>query len=269
MSVAETARLFGLAYDGDGQTSTFRRADTVVRLGLGLDDRLPEERNALLIACLGARLGIDRLRFDTASQVVPPLDLIQRLVPRAAAALAARIAGVAAAGPAWLPRTPFSLIYVHEVAKDTVFATASDLKRGPAARAIEDARRALFYRAYQLRPERTEVVGAGRLSVFRTTGGLASSVATLLPDFDYDAARDRGVLAVTDYDTLLVWRPQDGGRPGAALRRAVHGELRRSTLPLSRRLYGLRPSGVVVGETCGTAAEFDAAEVVEKLISVS
>lgn len=71
---------------------------------------------------------------------------------------------------------------------------------------MADARYMLFYQSYKIKPSREEM-SFGKVRHYITREGLGASRAILLPDFDIDAARERGFAMVLSRDYLLVVEP--------------------------------------------------------------
>ncbi len=72
----------------------------------------------------------------------------------------------------------------------------------------DKVRSALFYQSYKVRPQNVDKLKAGRLRHFHTEEGVGGTRALLLPDFDYDASRDHGYLALPTYDDIIIARPE-------------------------------------------------------------
>lgn len=256
---AKIANRFGLRVEHDTDLS---RHGAIARFGDVPDVRTTVGRHEAFCRCLGTRLGLDLLAH-TEPVTIGDLEWTQRLVPQAVTRLAEAISGRELQVCPWLDRTPLDVVFTRETGKLLVAAEVGDAVDG------DNARRALFYAAYKLRPAETTSIAAGRVLSYQTTGGLASSVATLLPDFDLDAARDHGHFAVPGYDRLLIFRPNDSGqRGGAELRRVVRAAVTDAKLPLSWRLYSLRRDRIIPAEVCGNGSDFAPAHRAYNLLEV-
>lgn len=272
MSLDGIARRFGLRAAVDGDVTTVSRHGAGVRFYAALLTHDAAARNAAFCACLGVRLGLDLMestRAGGAERSIAELDWVQRLLPRAVIRVAERVAGASLFERRWLDGVPFNIVHLREAGKLLLPMCADDAPRDDVC--LTNTRRALFYDAYQLRPVDRQPWGGGELRTFRTTAGLGSSIATLFPDFDLDAATDRGLLAPIGYDTLLLWVPQptDAPRSNAAIRHAIRQAVRNESLPFSQRVYPLRNDRIVVGEVCGAHRDFDPADLLLDLLSDS
>ena len=115
------------------------------------------------------------------------------------------------------------------------------------ARLRADARQGLFYDSYKTRAQHRRDWW-GRTRIYSTVEGLGCSRAQLLPDFDYDAAQDRGLALLPDRDTLIVVQPEPepAARQAAleallALGRSVRED---SALPLPLVVYALSTEAI-------------------------
>lgn len=260
MTLVELARGFGLTAEEVAGATRLHRDTRAVTLRTRLCLDTSDARHHVLAACLGTRLGLDLLAQEAAA----PSDAgLARLLPAAAVSLAEAISGAKVAARPWVnPR--FVVVVIHEVGRAQRLRTLTPGWQ----EAFEAATRALFYETYRVRRVRQHALRGGTMHEYGSTGGLGSAVATLFPDFDLDAARERGAFFVADYDRFFVWRP-DGAHSTAALREFARDVLRESPLAFSRRIYYLRPDGVVLGETCDARSEFDATALLSCLDEVS
>ncbi len=124
----------------------------------------------------------------------------------------------------------------------------------------EKARSALFYQSYKVRPQRTIDVDGGRLRIIETSEGFGASRALLLPEFDYDASRDYGYLAVPTRDRIIIARPhhRDLARKMLpALREAVRQSVEESNVALSDAIIQLEPEGLRTLEESSVELDID------------
>lgn len=80
-----------------------------------------------------------------------------------------------------------------------------------------DARAALFYDSYKIRPRIAVQQPGYSLRVYETVEGLAASRAIILPEFDYDSAREGGYFSIPSQDCLIIARQESPGEPAALL----------------------------------------------------
>lgn len=105
-----------------------------------------------------------------------------------------------------LPGTSLRVIYVLELGLHKHVLSKEQAEQLEGA-VHEDARRALFYQSYKVRPAKTREVEGARLRLTRSREGLGAARALLMPDYDYDAARKAGYGVVASRDDLLVVEP--------------------------------------------------------------
>lgn len=110
---------------------------------------------------------------------------------------------------------------------------------------LRDARAALFYDSYRVRPSQKLTFDTGTINIIRTTEGLGASRAIILPEFDWNASQDHGFLAIPDRDTLLIAHPSSPDDPQS--RAQLHTEfqtliqrlLHQTIFPLSNATFDL------------------------------
>lgn len=100
------------------------------------------------------------------------------------------------------------IIFTLEVGKYQHVMTEEDAAscQLPRDQIIADARYMLFYQSYKLKPVR-EQMPFGKIRHHVTREGLGATRAILLPDFDIDAARERGFALIVSRDHLVVIEP--------------------------------------------------------------
>ncbi|MGM0555622.1 MAG: hypothetical protein ACQEVA_04500, partial [Myxococcota bacterium] len=215
-----------------------------------------EDRHAAFCVLTGARLGLDRLSSDyqpgqTSTQPNRPLryheqpsiygERLPRLLPRIAVHWFEAISGVDAFVTDW-EIDEIQQVYVLETGKHLHTLAASDL---PAMEEDPDkirrnGRHALFYDSYKLKPRHKKRYSSGLVRIFRSVEGLGASRAVLLPDFDYDAAREGGSFAIPCRDTMIIGRPddsQDADEMAGHVREHAAVVLRDALFPLCNRVW--------------------------------
>jgi hypothetical protein len=191
-----------------------------------LDARTPVGRHLAYGVLFGIRLAIDRRAtdFDVAKErpekparvfhhhEIPSVygDRLPRIVPTLVLRWFAALTGLEPVTTDW-HIDGLVFVYILETGKHLHVLTESDMARLQMTRdrLISDARHALFYDAYKLKPRHKERTDEGRVRTFRTVEGLGASRAMLLPDFDYDAARENGCFSIPSRDTMVIGRPED------------------------------------------------------------
>lgn len=119
------------------------------------------------------------------------------------------------------------LLILHQTGKRLDILTVEEARdsEDSESRRWERVRAALFYESYKVRPREEIAVDGGRLRIFRSTEGLTSSRALLLPEFDYDASQDGGLVAIPTRDCLIIARPEHPQEVNAmlpSLRHKIH-----------------------------------------------
>lgn len=276
------ARRFGVSVTvdaGDDRITWERDGVSVVT-----DDRFepsnPSDRYRAACTAWGVRLGSDRLRgpydfseerpdSEGARNVYEMASIygerLQQLVPTLALDLAETVADVPLFRRPWLDdAVDAELVLIRETRRWFHTFAEPDFDRLEYTRdnIVEYARYALFYDAYKFRPEHTDRHAWGRLKWFATRDGQASSRATLLPDFDYDAARARGALALIDRDRFVIAQPgDDRDRTLNELHARAAAALHETPLPFSPRVLHLGPDAVEPGELLDGCASFDTSRI--------
>lgn len=253
--IDDVAHQFGL----EGHVPGGEKELTLARHGLSV--RLPASLLAHLDATtvvgrhltwsvlLGVRLGLDHHlcgyhpSMERADAQAIYGERLPRLVPPATIAWFGAIAGAPALRRDWLV-DELKLVYVLGIGKYLHTLTLPEMATLPlsAEKTCADARHALFYDAYKLKPAQKLAVDGGEIRVFRTTEGLGATRALLLPDFDYDAAREAGSFALPCRDTLLIGRPRACDQADevlAEVARLSARMLQEAALPLSEAVFQL------------------------------
>ncbi len=110
---------------------------------------------------------------------------------------------------------------------------------------LRDARAALFYDSYRVRPSQNLTFPSGTIRIIRTTEGLGASRALILPEYDWNASQDHGFLAIPDRDTLLIAHPATPDDPQSRtelhqeLQNLVQQHLLHTNFPLSNATFDL------------------------------
>lgn len=266
---APLAKTYGLQVSTENNRTSLSRGPVTVVFAERFRDDSPCARHRAFCALYGARLGIDRLTCDYQFEDERPSgegarnvyemasiygERFQQLVPSAALDVASRVANFAVFRREWLSGCTSELALVREIGRHFHVLGEHDFDHLPYSRenVIEYARYALFYDAYKFRPHRVDESDLGRIRWYRTANGQAASRATLLPDFDYDAAQAGGGAVIVDRNEFAIVQP--AGDPGSALswlRTAARDRVSSALQPFSRRIYRLSTDGVTVGQTYG------------------
>lgn len=114
-----------------------------------------------------------------------------------------------------------------------------------------NARTALFYNSFKLKPRQTIALPGGSLRIFETTEGLGASRALLLPELDYDAAQDGGFLALPTRDRIIIARPDDKDSASSLLprlREEIGAAMSQSAFPFADAILQLSAVSVAAHE---------------------
>jgi hypothetical protein len=218
----------------------------------------PGTRNRHVAFCIltGARLGLDRLcsTFEPGQAKKTPSrpvryheqpsiygERMPRLLPRLAVRWFEAICDDQAFVTEWeLPE--FRQVYVLETGKTLHTLAVRDvpLLDTPPDKIRRNGRHALFYDSYKLKPREKLRYSGGTVRIFRTVEGLGASRAVLLPDFDYDAAREGGSFAIPSRDIMIIGRPddpEDADDIAAEVTRAARSALEDALFPLCNRVW--------------------------------
>ena len=232
-----------------------------------LDLASVRDRHIAFCILTAARLGLDRScsNFEPggrASEPTRPLryhekpsiygERMPRLLPRLAVAWFEAICEVEAFVSDWeLPE--FQQVYVLETGKHLHTLTTDDVPRMDESpdKIRRNGRHALFYDSYKLKPRDKKRYSGGMVRIFRTVEGLGASRAVLLPDYDYDAAREGGSFAIPSRDTMIIGRPEEPEHADAIaahVQRLAMAELEGAQFPLCNRVWRMTDK-VVAGST--------------------
>ena len=218
---------------------------------------------------LGIRLGIDSLIDGDDDAASSPMqfrrtsvrryteapsihgDHMPLLLPEATRRIYEYISNEQAFCRRWL-QSDLDVVIILETGKRQEVLTCSEQEDAEISddKRWDKVRSALFYQSYKVRPSETINVDGGRLRIFETREGFGATRALLLPDFDYDAAREHGFLAVPSRDCIVIARPDesnyaDSMRPH--LEEIVEDVIRDSSFALSDAVFELRPNEVRPG----------------------
>lgn len=274
-TVADLSARLGLDYEQSGGSARLERHGYRLALpGALVDEFDPENpvgRHLLFALLFGVRLAIDRKAstFDVADErperpeqvyhahEIPSVygDRLPRLVSRLSVAWFEALTGKTPLDRPWI-LDELTFVYILETGKHLHTFCECDVQAAPIGRKklVRDARHALFYEAYKLKPREKKRVDAGKLFLYRTAEGLGATRVMLLPDYDYDAARAGGCFSTPSRDTLLIGRPRE--ESGAeAIRRKIVAWTERLTqseaFPLSTRVGTLTTDEARPGEHVG------------------
>ncbi len=237
-----------------------------------MDAATPLGRHLAYGVLFGVRLAIDRRAcdFDVAherkkkpakvfihTQIPSPYgERLPRLVTTLTLAWYAALSGEEAVTTDWII-DGLRFVYILETGKYLHVLSESDLANMELSRErlVSDARHALFYDSYKLKPRETEPVDGGAVRVFRTSEGLTAGRALLLPDFDYDAAQENGCFAVPSRDTMIIGRPDAKSAADAVCARVAAFAaqmLETEAFPLSSMICRMTSHDVAAGEHTGS-----------------
>lgn len=142
---------------------------------------------------------------------------------------------------------------LHALSRDE----ASKISASP-EKIKNDARHALFYDSFKLKPVQNIRHPEGLIRVFQTSEGRCSTRALLLPDFDYDAAREGGCFAIPSRDTLIIGRPkecEDAPMLRTKVEHLATQMLQDAPFPLSETIFDMTHNQVFCGENPAMGAE--------------
>lgn len=231
----------------------------------------PSGRHAAYGALFGLRLAVDRVGcgFDVANErpempaqvfhhhEIPSVygERLPRLVPHTTVAWFTALTGEDPVSTDWII-DGLQFVYILETGKFLHMLCESDLDRMELGRdrILRDARHALFYDSYKLKPRQKERTDAGLVRIFLTSEGVTAGRVMLLPDYDYDAAREHGCFSMPSRDTMIIGRPASKehcdeifARVGEVTVELVESE----ALPLCSHVHRMTTDGVSEGEFVG------------------
>lgn len=137
--------------------------------------------------------------------------------------------------------TSLVALYVMEVGTNQHVLSREDRDNLEIKDPSGDARRALFYQSYKVRPSEERRIDGARLRLYHTREGLGAARALLLPDYDYDASKKRGHFIIASRDHLLVSEPESDS-PEARERALEHLEAWAKELRLEAKFPILAPA---------------------------
>lgn len=249
------ARRLGLVMTRDSQGFCAKRNDRAVRLA-GLPELLTSAgRRNIWAALLGVRLAVDALdsTFEwtserpTARGASPYGEREPRLVPPLTLEIFGELTGRTIWSVPW--KAGLHEVFVTDWRREWhVFEPAHFGRGGVTAENLQEfARYALFHDPWTQRP-RPELhrLPSCVLRVYKTHEMKGAARAVLMPDFDWDATRQRGFMAVPDLDTVLVAEPHEAGDPRAELELATAAReiWNASGYPLSSMVFALAPGSL-------------------------
>lgn len=226
-ALAELARPLGLRLqdiDAENGASVTRHGESrSLGKGIqGLDLSVVRERERAWSALLATRLAIDTAisgwtpererehtpeRFYQKQEVPSPHgERYPWVVPRHVLEVWEDASGKQAACTA-IEGTDLIVLYVLEVGTHLHVLSREDRDALEFKDPEGDARRALFYQSYKVRPSEERRTEDGRLRLYHTREGLGAARILLLPDYDYDASKKRGHVIIASRDHMLVSEP--------------------------------------------------------------
>lgn len=277
-AVVETADRLGLVLREDVSAIAVERHQWTVRVDAShlMDvESSPADVYRAAWILFGIRLGIDG-RAGLSTDEKPPAspmrfrrtslrryheapsvhgDRLPVLAPPVSRRVFEAITGASAFCRTWL-LSDVEVLVIREVGKRLeVLTEATQRQSGDSAEQRWDkVRSALFYQSYKVRPREVIDVDGGTLRIFETEEGFGASRALLLPEFDYNAAREYGFLAVPTRDRIIIARPDDKNRATAMLPElmdAVDTSLAESPFGLTDAIFQLEPEHVTLRREAG------------------
>lgn len=270
-AIAEQASRLGLELQWDAPNLRVTRDDWSLDFNAEpwLSDK--SDKNAFLpLAWLlqGIRFGLDKhipapepevplhLRFRRAQlrryQEAPSFhgDHLPLLVPEITALAFEKISGQKAFRRPWsIPG--YQILIYEDIGRRREILTVGEQEK--ADESNEDrwqkVRTALFYDAYKLRPRERRPVDGGELRIFESTDGMGGTRGLLLPEFDYDSARDGGFFAIPSRDCFIIASPkspQGAQKMLPGLLEAVDTALQNADFPLSDAIFELHPTDISI-----------------------
>ncbi len=262
------------AEEKDGAVAFARHGHAVAlpeRIVELMDAGTPLGRHLAYGVLFGVRLAIDRRAcdFDVANErpeqpaqvfhhhEIPSLygERLPRLVPALAVAWFEALTGQEPVATDWII-DGLRFVYILETGKFLHVLADSDVAHMEMERdkILRDARHALFYDSYKLKPRDEERTDAGRVRIFRTAEGVTAGRVMLLPDFDYDAAREHGCFSMPSRDTMIIGRPSAENTSAEIFERVCEVTadfLASEAFPLCSHVHRMDTGGVRAGEYVG------------------
>ncbi|AWV89126.1 hypothetical protein [Bradymonas sediminis] len=262
-SLPQLASRLGLDCAGTDEASTLslRRhgcaVDVAADIAAHLDPSTPLGRHLAWGVFFGIRLAIDHQNhdFDPAEERQGAEALyggrLPRLVNTVTMSWFEALSGAPLFTSDWLFDS-LKLAYLYESGKVVHALSLGDIGQMPisAEKIAKDGRHALFYDSFKRKPVQKITEPEGLIRVFTSSEGLGATRALLLPDFDYDAAREGGCFAIPSRDTMIIGRPREcEGAP--ALRQKVDAlaaqMYRDAPYPLSTTVFDMTPKTAFAG----------------------
>ncbi len=260
-TLEELAGGLGVSLSGEGDTRTARRGAHAIELDLGgRDIQDPIVRRDVWGDMVGLRLGADSLdsgwtpeteREHTPEAIhqkseVPSVhgERHPRMLPRRAIQTWSQLTGEEPLGDDWESDAEVFVGHVLEIGRGLHMISEADASATTLGgeRITADARRALFYQSYKVRPSERHEHPWGTLKVYSSMEGLGASRVLLLPDYDWDTARARGWASTPSRDELLIAQPRspdDREEARLELERETFDRFERARYPLSRVLLSV------------------------------
>ena len=232
-TLAELSSPLGIDVEIAGRTARFSRQSGTLALDASpfaaLDLSVPLDRHLAFCVLSGIRLAFDWLLadFEPRDELRTPDrhvvryheqpsiygDRMPRLVTQLSVDWFEALTGEVAWTTPW-GIEPLRVLYVLETGTHLHVLTVRDFAKldSNAETVVANARRAIFYDSYKIKPTRVDDIGSGLIRIFHSVEGLGASRAVLFPDFDYEAAREDGGFAVPSRDTIVIGRPHDATR---------------------------------------------------------
>ncbi len=270
---SEAADRLGMAVSVDDSKLLITRHEMTVRLRDTSPARRgaePQEMARAPWILFGIRLGIDKLthpdddqdkrdspmRFRRTSlrryHEAPSVhgDRLPLLVPRLTRTVFEAITSKSAFFRTWL-LPELEVLVVCETGIRLELLTAREQRDADESdqQRWRNTRSALFYQSYKVRPRKQIEIDAGVLRIFDTTEGFGATRALLLPEYDYDASREFGFLAVPSRDQIIIARPDDRRRAHdllPELRHTVGAALEKTAFGLTDAIFQLQPDNIKV-----------------------
>ena len=288
-SIADLADILSLKAEPSGDGLVLARHAHSIVVPSDVAERVraqdPLGRHLAYGVLFGVRLAIDRLAcgFDLADErpekpaqvyhhhEIPSVygERLPRLAPLVALRWFAALTGLEPVSTDWII-DGLSFVYILETGKHLHVLAESDIEEMELTRdkILRDARHALFYDSYKLKPRDEERTDAGRVRIFRTVDGLGAGRVMLLPDFDYDAAREHGCFSMPSRDTMIIGRPSAKTYSDEIFSRvsqATEHLVATEAFPLCSHVHRMTADGVDRGEFVGNDCLPPHGETLEEL----
>lgn len=226
-----------------------------VRLGL---DQLANARDQARLAKGPAPLR-PRPAGVVRYQEVPSIygDRLLRLVPSHTRQWAEAICGASLFHVPWITKG-LETLHILETGRTLLALTNSQAPSEAMDRekSYRDARAALFYDSYKVKPAKLIELPEGQLRIIESVEGLGASRATILPEFDYDSARQGGLVSVPSQDRIIIARRTDDAPDAlealaSSLVRHTLESYRSATHPMTRAILSFDPDRLTFSTWAG------------------